>query len=244
MYKQLYYGTKNGFNLRVITLLIVIAINLILFISANPSLNVSIAIVMTVSSFSFIGLVFVNLIVTFSNLHKIFSPPDSYFTLLAPVSSYKILLGNIIPSVLFDSIGFVVGVGWMLLHAVRFSGWDTTGEFTGLGYLWFAVAIILIGYAILLVAFTFLKTISRSVFYRFPLRRLFSLAATFAAMLALSWLNLLLVPFGIVERFGIFIAISLQTSHLDAFLVFLVMLLQAAILFFATAYLMDRRMNI
>ncbi|MCL2421897.1 MAG: hypothetical protein FWD03_08580 [Defluviitaleaceae bacterium] len=243
MCKQIYYGAKNRLNMRLVGLASVIIVNLLLVLLANSGVapRVSVVIISVTSSLLLFGIWAINIVATFSNLNKIFSPPDSYFTILTPVPSWKILLGHVIPAVIFDIVGFVVGIGGMMLH---FMVWGQGTNFTGMRYFWFVMIICLVGYGMFLLVFTFWRAVSKSVFYRFPVSGFWGVIATLAVLLTLSWLNVLLIPFGIVQRFGLLFVVSLGMSHLDMLLMTLVTLLQAGVLLFATAYLMDRRINI
>ena len=244
LFSQIYYGAKNRLHLRVIALLAVIAVNLLLL----PLTARGFIMPVIVSSFLFIYISAANLFVSFSNLNRVFEPPNSYFTVLAPVPSWKILLGNIIPAALFDSIGFAVGIAGIIFNSLNLIGmtWqDNIGyEIEHIGSFLYVAASGIAMYSLVLMAFVFWKTVSKSIFFRFPVRGLFGAAAVIAALFVVNWLNSLLIPFGTVNRFWVFFSISVYPSGLNMFLVTMVTFLQAAVLLIASAYLMDRRINV
>lgn len=234
---QIYYGAKNRSDTRTYALLAFLAANLLLL--AVPNFYV----VMTISSFLFIGFWALNIFVSLSNINRLFKAPHSYFTALVPVASWKILFGTVLPAVIFDSIGFVIGLGGLTLQIWNIYGWGNTDIF-GLEYLWFVILAPMIMHGILLLVFAFWRALSKSVFYRFPLSGFFGAFGAAAVIIVLSWINLLLVPFGEINRFGVMIFMVLELGQISAVLVSLVLLLQGAVLLFLTAYLMDRRINL
>ena len=249
LFDQIYYSTKSWLALRLIALAVVVFGNLIFFVVPGNTVFATLAIVF--ASFAFMGLWAINLFVSFSNLNGIFKAPRSYLTALAPVSSWKLLLGNIIPAMLFDTVGFVIGITGIFLQTagVRFYFDNMAGTMGSpiQSYQYFIFAIIsgLAFYGLLLTGFLFWRTVSRSILYRFPLRNLLGFVITIAAMMIVSWFNILLIPFGELVSFGPFFSISIAhyTGGHMAVMV-LSILLQGAALLLAASYLMNRRINI
>lgn len=238
MCKFIYYGTRNRLDMRVIALLAVIGINLLLLSIPN------IYLVMTVSSLLFIGIGAINLFVSFSNINRLFKAPHSYFTALAPVASWKMLFGTVLPAVILDSIGFVAGVGGVMFQALRMTGNVNFGGFHEFEYLWFIIVVPMVGYAMFLLAFALWRALDRGLFYRIPLSGLLGIIGTLAVIVALSWVNLLLAPIGEISRFGWVVFMQIEMGQINAALVLLLLLGQGAALLFLAASLMDRRINL
>ena len=249
MFNQIYYSTRNRLTLRLIALAVVIFGNIIFFVvPGNMAFN-TLAIVF--ASFAYMGISAVNLFASFSNLNGIFKAPNSYVMALTPVHPWKRLLGSVIPAVLFDTLGFFVGIGGILIQTTG-TGIDfedmmgTMGSSIPLShYFIFMLAAGLALYGLFLIGFLFWRAVSRSILYRYPFRNLLGFVIAMAAMIAVSWFNVLLLPFGDLINFGPFF--NIQISQYTGFhfaLMVLSILLQGAALLWAAAQLMNRRINI
>ena len=249
IFDQIYYSTKSRLTMRLTALAVVVLGNLIFFIVPGNTVFATLAIVF--ASFGFMGLCAINLFVSFSNLDGIFKAPRSYLTALAPVSSWKLMLGNIIPAVLFDTVGFLIGITGIFLQTTGlvFYFGDMAGTMGSpiQSYQYFIFAIIsgLAFYGLLLTGFLFWRAVSRSILYRYPLRNLLGFVITIAAMTVVSWFNILLIPFGELVGCGPFFSISIchyAGGHMAVMV--LSILLQAAALLLAASHIMNRRINI
>jgi len=237
MYNQLYYGTRNHLNLRIATLCIVIGINILLPLVASGTAIQGIG-----TGFAFLAILCINIYASFSNINRLFSAPSGYLTLLAPVPSWKTLLGHIISNTILSLVSITIGTLGVMAQTV-------TPHHTAVGvsvsrYWWVMTAIMLVWSAMPLLAFALWRAISKSVFYRLPLQKLLSAICTIIFLIITNWFYLLLAPFGTVERYRWFFTVMLPSNQLSAILLFAVTLLQAAAILFATAYLMDRRINL
>ena len=248
MFKQLYYSVRMGLTARLIALAVAIGVNLFYFALSALTQNFGVMITAIVFSALALGyLVVANMIVTILSLQEIYSEPKGYSLLLAPVPAWKVLLGRIIPAALIDTISIAIGgVLWLVWFSVSLVDMHgVVGQFIGGWEMAFIIVAALMGYTVFLCAFCFFRAVSRSVFYRYPLRNLWGFLATLVvAGLLGSWMNALLIPFGTVFRFGFIIHVSLNFTPFVGFMFALIFLLQAGALFWAAAYLTERKINI
>jgi len=251
--KQIYYSTKERLSIRLIALLVMLGINLlflVLTIGASPGSGVMITAVVF-SSLAMSYLIIANMFVSFASVHEIFSAPKGYHTLLVPVPGWKIILGRVIPAAVMDTLMMAIGIFLVVWHSLRLSGmWPLAGQpdFFAQDILLdvsFGVVAALVGYALLLIIFCFFRVISKGLLYNAPLRIFLSILLTFVAIWVISSAsNLLLLPFGRVEIWGLLVNIVIYPSPLARVMYVLVLLLQAAVFFLVSARLMERRLNV
>lgn len=249
MFNQIYYGARHRFLLRIVTLGIVLAGNITFILLAATTNNImdwQAILGIVFASFAFIGVVGVSVYATSSTFKRLFKEPQGYLTALTPTPAWKIILGNLIPSVIFDIISFVVGLSGIIVLSVGaahgFTGEDTVNITTHWNNIVFAIAAALALYSLVIVAYVLYNAIIKTVFRRIPLRKLLAAIVTIAIVNILSWVNIVMLPFGELHRHGPFFAIEIIQPaiwHLAAMV--LLILAQAAIIFCAAAYLLNRR---
>jgi len=234
--------------MRVAALIATLAINLAFlpFVLGENALGAVMIIAMTFSGLVLSYNIIINLYASFANVLSIFSSPAGYNALLTPIPAWKILLSEIIPAALLTSVGMVTGIMGTAFHSLNFANvwgsfWGVFAHFFDIAFLFFAV---FASFILLLVMICFYRILAKGVFYRSSARVLLSVIITIAAMWALNWLNLLLMPFGHVQIFGPLINLTITLTPISGALYVLVMLLQSAALFLASACLMERKINI
>lgn len=249
MLKQIYYSTREQLSARLLALMVTLGVNLlflVLTLGASPGSGVMITAVVF-SSLALAYLIMVNMFVSFAGIHEVFSTPKGYHTLLAPVPSWKIILGRVVPAAVIDTLMMAVGIPLVVWQSLRLAGMtnDITQHVNIVQDILFGVIVVFVGYSFLLTAYCFFRTISKSLLHRAPLRNFLSVLATFVALWVVTSLtNLLLLPFGRVEIWGPLVNINLYPSPIVRLMYILVLLLQAAVFFLASARLMERRLNI
>jgi hypothetical protein len=82
----------------------------------------------------------------------------------------------------------------------------------------------------------------KSIFYRFPVSGLLAFLLACVCFYVVSLLQLILFPFGAVERYGLLIILNLAINGLPFYV--LLTLLEAAALFVVTSKLMERKINL
>ena len=250
MLKQIYYSIREHLSSRLIALLVLLGVNLlfaILTIGASQGSGVMITAVVF-SSLALAYAIILNMLVSFAGVHEVFSAPKGYHVLLAPVPAWKIILGRALPSAVIDIAMMAIGIPLVVWHSLRLAGMpgSTVTQHASLTRdILFGVVVVLAGYMVLLMAYCFFRSLSKSLLHRLPLRNFLGILLTFAALWVVgSATNLLLLPFGRVEVWGFLVHISLGSSAMARLMYILVSLLQAAVFFLASARLMERRLNI
>jgi len=236
--------------MRLIALAVLVIGNLLFFVLARTTDNMmewQMALAMVFSSFAFIGIIVVSLVATGSAFNGLLKSPDNYLPMLTPVSSWKKVLGQLIPSVVLDIAGFVIGIAFIVLLATSVDPGDASIYWgSGIGRIppeaVFAVVMGIVGYSLVLAGVMFWLTLSNTVLSRVPLRKLIGAIVTIVVATVLNWSNMILVPFGELFRFGPFFNIQLSTPSLWALVIIVLLTLaQAAAFVFATVRLLDRR---
>jgi len=204
----------------------------------------------TFASFAFLGIFIANVYVSDSTFkNAFFKEPNSYLMTLTPVPTWKRILGSLIPSVIFDTLAFSIGIIFIVVLAVGLNDGTSMGDLAWQQGQWrpdnnilFAIALIIVGYAWLILTGVFWYSLTKTVLARVPLRKLVGAVLTIAVVLALSWISIVLLPFGEIYRFGPFFTVMIhQTAAWHYIVTILLVLAQAAILLFAAAHLLDRR---
>jgi len=251
LFNQMYYSARHHFALRIITLFIVVLVNVSFIALSSNTDNVmgwQATLGIIFASFAFLGMFVVSIYATSSTFKKLFKEPQCYFTMLTPTPSWKIILGNLIPSVIFDIFSItisLVGVVFMSLSIADGFAAGGTSELQITTY-WNDIIFVIIAalafYTLIIVANVLYNAIVKTIFHRVPLRKLFATIVTIVVLCALSWVSIVLLPLGELYRFGPFFAIELiqpAVWHMAAMV--LLILAQAAVILYAAAYLMDRR---
>jgi len=236
--------------MRLIALAVLVIGNLLFFILARTTDNMmewQMVLAMIFSSFAFIGIMAVSLIATGTAFNRLLKAPDNYMLMLTPVSSWKKVLGQLIPSMVLDVASFVIGVAFIVLLATSMdSGGANVYWGGGIGIIppeaVFAVAMGIVGYGLVLASVMFWLTLSNTVLSRVPLRKFIAAITTIVVATVLNWSNMVLIPFGEMHRFGPFFNIQLHSaSSWILIVIVLLTLAQAAAFVFATVRLLDRR---
>jgi len=251
---QIYYSVKNRLHVRLIALAIAVLGNMffLFMVSRNDFMEWQAVLGVVFASFAFLGIFVANIIVSDSTFKKhLTKEPSNYLMTLAPVPAWKKILGTLIPSVIFDTLTFSIGIIFIVvLSVVGFHGggigvrdmWQDLMQTEVDAMVFYAIAFIVVGYAWLLLAGTFGHALSKTVLSRVPLRKLAAVILTVAVLLALSWTYIIFLPFGEIHRFGLFFTVLIhQATHWHLVVSILLLVVQAAMLLFAAAQLLDRR---
>ena len=252
MFNQMVYSLKNRLHLRLIALSIVVLGNLFfLFLASyNDYMEWQSILGVLFASFGFLGLLIANIFASDSTFkNTLFKEPDSYLMALTPVPTWKKILGALIPSVIFDMLAFSIGIIFIVIMGISMNDGTSLGDFVWQPGAWradshvlFVIAFILMGYAWLILATVFGHSLAKTVLSRVPFRRLVAAVLTIIAVTALSWINIVLLPFGKIYRFGPFFTVMVyQTATWHFIATVLLLAVQAAILLLAAARLLDRR---
>ena len=248
----MYYSIRNRLHLRLIALAIVVLGNVFFHFLAhrNDYMEWQAVLGILFASFAFLGLFIANIIASDSTFkNALFKEPGSYLMTLTPVPTWKKILGALIPSVIFDMLAFSIGILFIVMMGVGMNEGASLGDFVWEPGAWrpdnhvlFAIAFILVGYAWLILATVFGHSLTKTVLSRVPFRRLIAAVLTIIVVTALSWISIVLLPFGEIYRFGPFFTVMIyQTATWYYVVTILLLIAQAAILLFTAAQLLDRR---
>ena len=248
MFNQMSFSMRNRLGLRLTAFAVVVLGNLAFLIALSLRGSEYMAwesiLGMVFSSFAFIGMIIVCAVASDSTWKSIFKSPNNYLMALTPVPAWKKLLGYFTPTVVLDGFSIGVSLLFLIIMAVGSeSGFDIL-EFwrESRVYVIGFVVIIPVGYASLLAVMAFGSAISNTILRNVPMRKLVAVVIAVLAMSALSWINVVLLPFGEANRFGPFFNISIVDAAVWHYLLtVLLVLVRGAAFLFAAAYFMDRR---
>jgi hypothetical protein len=182
---------------------------------------------------------------------RMFSVPEAYLYALTPVPRWKTLLASVIVTAVLDIVTMAVVITaevWLsLILAGTEEIWRNVLDFInthgsefmyGFGY----AALLVAGYLLLMMVIIFCITVKMSILYKTPASGLLTFLLACACFYVVSLLQLVLIPFGIVDHYGLLIILQLGNNVLPFYA--LLTLLEAAALFVITSKLMERRINL
>jgi len=192
-----------------------------------------------------------NIISDVSIFRRMFSAPEGYLYALTPAPRWKIMLASVISVAVMDIVTMTIVIFSEVWLSFILAGndiwnmvWTTiTINFNESLHLLWLIPLFISGYLLLMISILFFMTAEKSIFFKLPASGLLTFLLGCACWYVISLLQLVLIPFGYVERWRIFITITL--THGAAVPVYILLtLLEAAGLFILTSKLMEKRMNI
>jgi hypothetical protein len=191
-----------------------------------------------------------NIICDVSVIRRMFAAPEAYLYLLTPVPRRKILLASVITMLAMDFITMAVAITGEVWLSFNFTGLEWNMIFSALKqnssdllFVIWGIPLLIAGYLLIMMIILFAVTAKRSIFFKMPASGLLAFLLACACFYAVSLLQLILIPFSSVQRYGLLIIVNVNNSAALPVLVLLT-LLEAAGLFFVTSKLMERRINI
>ena len=251
MLDQIYYSVRNRLNMRLAAFGIMIIGNIFFYFlvrSQNNPMAWQTVIAIIFAALSFMGIFIVNLVATGYSLGLVITEPDNYLTMLTPVPVWKKLLGWVISSVFIDILGIILGIFFIVI--ISTSGYATmtvggANSEMGTVFDWGFVYMIFIlsaGYTFLVNFGLLWETVSKTLLRNIPASKLIGGIVALLVAFILSWTNIILLPFGAVNRFGPFFNIALYYSSVWLLaLIVLLVFAQAAVMFAISVRLIDRR---
>ena len=254
---QFKYAFLNGVYIRGPVFAVIFVINTVFIVLSSAGLLPFAAHVTAVSlaGIAVAVMLAANIIGDVAIARRLFGSPDAYLQALTPAPRWKSFFASIITMTLMDFITMVLVIGsvtWLsinfansLVHADIWSlAMRASEEYSS--YLKAGIrglSLIVPGYFLVLSIILLSVTAKRSIFYKMPAPGLLAFFLACLCFYAVTLSQLLLIPFGSVVRYGIFIIISLGSNMIfPAY--FLLLLLEAAALFVITSKLIEKRMNI
>lgn len=246
MMTQLKYSLRHGARLRLTMLLLCLAINLGFTLAwqlgaRHPAVQI---VGVTLSSLSLTAVFVGNIIADVASVRDIFGSPSGYAMMLAPVKGWKILGARVLSILICDTISYAVSIVGVVFQSLLLAQMRDMGPrmtpYIGWGILFFVLY-----YLLIILAICFAEALRTGVLHRLPGRGILSAGLAIAALYVMSFLNLILTPFGAVDRFGLFMQINLDMSVYAGTVLFVIILLaQSAALFAATTRVIERKINL
>ena len=252
MLRQYSLSMKTHVTLRFTVFLLMLASNIIFAVCGLTDiygLGGKITAV-TLSSLMFTVWLMVCFIADYEMIKSLFSVPKGYLVFLTPVARWKILLARLAAILTWEIPGFVIGVIGIIaqsfiLSNIRFSILFDSSNYSGQEFMIMFIFWLMFEYVILFLTIFFMVTLAKSIFFSKRARALLGIVSGILIHYIMSFLDLLLIPFATVTRFGVFIYIQITSFTSPAFYVYMVLLvIKAAILFYITSYLMERKINL
>jgi hypothetical protein len=184
-------------------------------------------------------------------MRRMFSVPEAYLYALTPVPRRKIILASVITAAILDIVTMAVVITAERWLAFILAGketsravWDamsTQSQDYLYTFFWFTLLLIA-GYLFLMMVILFCITVKKSILYRIPASGLLTFFLACACFYVTSLLQLVLIPFGAVDRYGLLIILNIGWNALPFYA--LLLLLEAIGLFLMTSKLMERKINL
>jgi len=182
---------------------------------------------------------------------RMFSAPGAYLDMLTPVPRRKILLASVITMTLMDLITMtyvITAQVWLTFNMIGDSMhklfWDNVrihSEY--LPYISAMIVLAIAAYILFLMIILFCVTMKKSVFFKLPASGFLAVLLAFACLYAVSLLQIVLLPFGEIHRYGLLMLLSFNSpAALPVYI--LLTLLEAAGLFVLTSKLLERKINL
>lgn len=182
---------------------------------------------------------------------RMFSAPEAYLYALTPVPRARMLFASVIAMAAMDifTMAFVITAEVILsFNLVGGEIWQTVRNFLNENplYLSYGLSYILTlisGYFLMMMIILFSVTMKHSLLYKMKASGFLSLLTAFGCIYIASLSQLLLTPFSDIQRQGLMIIVS-PGNTAGIIMLTLLILLEAAGLFFLTSKLMERKINL
>ena len=179
-----------------------------------------------------------------------FAVPEAYLYALTPAPRWKILLASVVTATVLDFVTMAIVITaevWLSFILAGREIWRTIWDLqskSGFGFLYgFWCALLLAaGYLLFMIIILFSITAKKSILFRFPASGLLAFLLACAACYVISLLQLLLLPFGAVDRYGLLIMLNLETNVMPFSV--LLTLLDSVALFVITSKLLEKKINL
>jgi hypothetical protein len=183
-------------------------------------------------------------------IRRMFVTPEAYLYALTPAPRREILLASVVVTAILDIVTMAVVITaevWLSFILAGEEVWQTVWSFIStnssafLQGLWL-VPLLVAGYMLLIMVILFCITAKKSILFKVPASGLLAFILACACFYCISLLQLVLLPFGTVERYGLLILLTIGNNALPFYA--MLMLLEAVALFVITSKLMERKINL
>jgi len=249
MLRQYSLSLKTRFSLRLAASGLMIALNIIFAICGLTGIYGSAGKItaVTLSALIFCAWLVVCVLADYEIVKSLFSAPKGYHIFLAPVSSRKILLSRLAAILTWDIPGFVIGVFGIVVQSFLLAEtpFSTLLQIRNPINEIFFIILAILQYLLVFLTIFLMAAFTKSIFFSKRARALLGILSGIVICYVMTFFDLILVPFTTVSRYGLSLSLSISTTNYLAMGIYLVLtLIKAAILFYITSYLMERKINI
>ena len=193
----------------------------------------------------------VNIIGDINIARRMFHPPDAYLHALTPAPRRHTLFASLISMVAMDVVTMapvIAGEVWMGMnigenyYAARAIWGVARLSWGDILTILSCVVCAIIGYALFLLIIMFCVAAGKSFLYKMPASGFLAFLLGCASFYVCNLLQLLLTPFGYLERYGLFFTLHLAGGAMLPLI--LLTGLTAAGMFALTSYLLERKVNL
>jgi hypothetical protein len=256
MKAQFKYAFKTGLSVRSGVFAVIFVMNTVFIVLGSLGLLPLAAHITAVSlgGVAIAVMLAFNIISDIAIIRRMFSAPQAYLYALTPVPRWKIILASVIAMAVLDFVTMAVVITaevWLSFNLVGGGIWRIVWDAINMNYaeylyrLWH-IPLLAAGYFFIMMLIIFCVTVKQSYLFKKPASGLLVFLLACGCLYIFSLLQLVLLPFGTVERYGIYIIITLGMPGIKAAfpLYVLLILLETAGLFILSSKLMERRINI
>ena len=248
MLNQLKYGFKLSANMRLITLAAIVCLNVFFAIMGEFNLwgQAGKITAVSIAGTALGGLLVVMIIGWTQSFKSVFSSPDGYITLLVPTSGMSILLGRMLPIILFDLVSWTLGIIGVVVQSFILVGYN---PMQGSPVTWQAalagVLLAIIGYTFIMSVLFFFAALEVSFFQNTKLRKLLCFLVGVAIVYVLNLSDFILLTVAPFSRDFVFFFIELHYGLNTGMIILLSLLaLKSVLLILATSYMIERKVNL
>ena len=193
-----------------------------------------------------------NIIGDISIASRMYHSPDAYVNMLTPIPRWKILFTSVITMTGMDIITMATVIYQEVWLSLSLAGnqriisafvWAIRNNPSDMLIIIWGILLLIAGYLLVLMIIFFCVTAKKSIFYKIPASGLLTFLLACGLLYILSLPQAVFIPFGTIERFSIFFVINLSGTAVIP-IAFFILLLEAAVLFYITSKLMERRINL
>jgi hypothetical protein len=180
-------------------------------------------------------------------IRRMFSAPEAYLYALTPSPRWKILLASAAVTAILDIVTMAIVItaeSWLSLITADVKIWQQVWDYISadsFAFLWHA-ALLTSDYLLVMMLILFCITVKKSVLFRIPASGFLAFLLACVCIYVTTLLQLALIPFGDLERYGPLIILNLEKNARPFYV--LLTLLEASAFFAITSKLMERKINL
>ena len=252
-HNSLFYAFRAGASPRLIVFAVILVMNLAFIIPGLFGVLPTAALITAVSlSGTAIGVMAVfNIIGDISIGNTMFSASGATFYALTPAPRRNTLLASVIAMTVMDFITMALSITAVVILSITlgnqftdFSVWEAMRGNIGIDTqnVLVPLALLLTFYLFIMMLIMFCRTVRKSVLYNKHAGGFLTFLIAFGIFYLSSASALLLAPFGTVTRIYMFFTVTVGLFGMGMYA--LLLLIFAAVMFYLTSRLMERKMNI